>query len=58
MKVDDTVTHQSFNEYRKRIGLPPLEFEDWARRREDTGTHENKTKEFLQSSLPAKPAAV
>jgi hypothetical protein len=55
VNVSDTDTHRSFNEYRARLGMPPLSFEDWAHRREDTGTKKISATEFIRSSLPGLP---
>lgn len=54
--ISDERTHRDFNEYRQRVfGLPPLSYEDWAHRREDTSDRKDKTKEFLRSSVPGSP---
>lgn len=40
--------YQSFIEYRKRIGLGPISFEDWMHRREEPlASPAQKTKDFL-----------
>lgn len=42
-------TYRDFLQYRKRIGLPEISFEDWMHRREEpVKTPAQKTKEFLE----------
>ena len=59
MRISDEDTLKSLNDFRQRVyGLPPLDFEQWSHAREDSGDHKDVAREFIQSSLPAKPAAV
>ncbi len=42
-------TYLSFLKYRAIIGLPPIDFEDWMRRREEpVKSPTQKVKEFLE----------
>jgi len=58
MDCSYTAVYDSYSKFCKMIGQPVLPFEDWMHAREDTGVHRDKTKEFLQASLPAQPSAV
>lgn len=57
MDCSYTAVYESYARFCNMIGQPVLPFENWMHAREDAGTPKNATKEFLQSSVPAKPAA-
>lgn len=57
MITDDEYV-RSLNEYRARVlGLPATTTDQWRKAVEGTDARD-KAREFIQASLPAKPAAV
>lgn len=50
--------YKTFVDYRQRIGLPPISFEDWMHARDDSGFHQDLASDFIKrSSVPAPPVA-